>query len=209
MPFAWFVLYKWDDHICSSIRCLLIKQSLPWWVSFLGRGSVVYLATILWNYDLVKTTTFLNIILHWLLHLLLYNYTVFHVSSTAAVGGWEGGLFPNQDRGGKQRRGVISHKDPPGGLMYSPRQAWGSRGIWAWLIIHAFPVLPSSLTWVWDTKRPDAGQAAAETRDLTRPAAVLWIRISMYEIKQQHQSMRVNKQVKNKCTTVYLDLTIF
>lgn len=33
----------------------------------------------------------------------------------------------------KGERG-ISHKDPPGELMYSPRQAWGSVRIWAWLI---------------------------------------------------------------------------
>lgn len=55
-----------------------------------------------------------------------------------------GGMFPNQDRGGG---GLVSRKDPPEGLMYSPRHAWGSTGDLR-LIDHPLSLLPSSLTWV-------------------------------------------------------------
>lgn len=48
-------------------------------------------------------------------------------------------------------RGLLSHKDPPGGLIYSPRQAWNLRGDLS-VIDHPFSVVSSPLTWVWDTK---------------------------------------------------------
>lgn len=58
-------------------------------------------------------------------------------SSMSFVGGFNSTIWVED-------RGLLSHKDPPGGLIYSPRQAWSLRGIWAWLIILSLLCLPLS-----------------------------------------------------------------
>lgn len=51
--------------------------------------------------------------------------------------------FHNPDRG----KGAALHKDPPGGLIHSPRQAWSLRRDLS-VIDHPFSAVSTPLTWV-------------------------------------------------------------
>lgn len=77
-----------------------------------------------------------------------------------------GSMFPNEDRGGKW--GCYLPQGPPRRTHVFTQTCLGVLGDLS-VIDHPFSLLPSSLTWVWDTERPDTGQAAAGIQDLIQP----------------------------------------
>lgn len=68
----------------------------------------------------------------------IYPSGVLHYPSTVACLSWRGEL---------EERWLIPHKDPPGGLIYSRRHAWGLSGELS-MIDHPFSPVAFPLTWV-------------------------------------------------------------